>query len=122
MKAPYARLLNHEYILPHPLFLHDFPVYAEFQIHVEPGDQLQVALDVSACRLIAIEVARLQTTEEVQLCHVFHRPVLMGVVEKLEDAVDGTRRVIFDQEGQLVDGVGRKLGVVWVGHVILILD
>ena len=45
----------------------------------------------------------------------------MGVVEKLEDAVDGTRGVIFDQEGQLVEGVGRKLGVVWVGHVILIL-
>ena len=116
MKASYARLLNHEYILPHPLFLYDFPVYAEFQIHVEPGDQLQVALDVSACRLIAIEVARLQTTEEVQLCHVFHRPMLMCV-----DAAFGTRGVVFDEEGQLVDGVGGQLGVVWIGHVILIL-
>ena len=45
----------------------------------------------------------------------------MGVVEKLEDAVDGTRGVVFDQEGQIVDWVGRQLGVVWVGHVILIL-
>jgi hypothetical protein len=47
--------------------------------------------------------------------------MLMGVVEKLEDAVDGTRGVVFDQERQLVDGVGRQLGVVWVGHIILIL-
>jgi hypothetical protein len=59
VKASYARLLNHEYILPHPLFLDHLPVYAEFQIHVESGDQLQVALDVSAGRLIPIEVARL---------------------------------------------------------------
>ena len=91
MKTSYPRLLNHEYIFPHPLFVYHLPVYAEFQIHVEPCDQLQVALDVSPGRLISIEVARLEATEEVQLIHVFHGPMLMCVVEQLEDTVDGGR-------------------------------
>lgn len=63
MKASDTRLLNHEKILSDPLFVHNLPVYSELQIHVEPSDQLQVALDVSSGRLIPIEVAWLEATE-----------------------------------------------------------
>ena len=90
MKASDTRLLNHEKILSDPLFVHNLPVYAELQIHVEASDQLQVALNVSPGHLIPIEIAWLKATEKVQLIHVFHGPVLMCVVEELEDTVDGS--------------------------------
>ena len=42
----------------------------------------------------------------------FNGPMLMRIVVKLKNSVLGCRRIVFDQESALIDGVGELLRIV----------